>query len=425
MMTGPSRFARPVAALALAFVWVLGLATPSRAQGDLEKTPWATSMVYPVGDPADFQRPAPGDQHGFSLSRGLQAGSRHHERHEGLDLANHETGSEVRAVAPGLVVCTRSHAHGWGNMVVLAHRLPGGDVLFSLFAHLLPGSISVHEGELVALGQPLAKVGRTGHATGPHLHLEFRTLTASLEAIRHPFAVAWERASVVDPLRVFASMRTGSQDDRTGPTAPLGSAIGTALAPPLGGAVDDPFAEAVAAGRLPDVARQHDEDALTRGELYRLAYAEIAPSGRAIPNRWSALRSMLLARASSLPKGARAAFDPDVLPRSTSDADRPVSLAEFFAVRSALDLARGDAARGDGPDVARPDAAAPARADLEAEFAFGLRAWADADRAATVLPLPSGFVGPPAVSRRQACMLFAWAHAGKGAGDDMAGAEER
>src|SRR5207253_3072788 len=79
--------------------------------------------------------------------------------------------------------------------------------LFSLFAQMLPGSIRVKEGQIVALGQPLGKVGSTGHATGPHLHLEFRSLAGSLDKLRTPLAQAWERASIVDPLRIFASLR--------------------------------------------------------------------------------------------------------------------------------------------------------------------------------------------------------------------------
>src|SRR5678815_6168622 len=91
----------------LAAVLALGAGSvAAHAQGDLEQTPWATTMVYPVGDPLDYQRPAPGDHAGFSLSRGVNLGRRG-DRHEGLDLANRTQGAEVRAVAPGLVISTR------------------------------------------------------------------------------------------------------------------------------------------------------------------------------------------------------------------------------------------------------------------------------------------------------------------------------
>ena len=120
-------------ASALAIVLALGVTiSDASAQGDLEKTPWATGMVYPVGDPQNFQLPAPGEERGFAISRGLRGGR---DRHEGVDLSNRERGGTVRAVAPGLVVCTRtSHGGGWGNMVVLAHRLPGGEGLCHLGA---------------------------------------------------------------------------------------------------------------------------------------------------------------------------------------------------------------------------------------------------------------------------------------------------
>ena len=398
-------------------VSLTGCAANVRAQGDLQRTPWATTMVYPVGDPLDYQRPAPGDLNGFSLSRGVNLGRRG-DRHEGLDLANRAQGSEVRAVAPGLVICTRNDRRsGWGNMVVLAHRLPGGDVLFSLFAHLLPGSIRVEEGQIVALGQPLGKVGRTGHTTGPHLHLEFRSLTGSLDKLRVPFADAWEKARIVDPLRIFASMR--SHNDGFGLPPVLASTIGIATSPALN-APPDPFLLQVHAGGLPQAALSRPDGALTRGELYRLAYATLAGEGANVPARWTVLRPRLEQRSRALPDAARKVFALDRLPKREIDAQSPASLSETRDVMVALDLARSA-----DPRLAHAHAGSPSRADLEAGFPQGLLALESTGVTYAAAPLSRGTVGPPAVSRRQACMLLAYVAGGGATGAGITSAESQ
>ena len=56
----------------------------------------------------------------------------------------------------------------WGNVVVIAHR--GG--LFSLLAHLAPGSINVEPGSFVQAGSQVGKVGSSGRSPSPHLHFQ-------------------------------------------------------------------------------------------------------------------------------------------------------------------------------------------------------------------------------------------------------------
>jgi len=56
--------------------------------------------------------------------------------------------------------------HNWGNCLVIWH---GGRV-YSLLAHLRPGSLKVGVGEQVVTGQLLAQVGSSGRAPRPHLH---------------------------------------------------------------------------------------------------------------------------------------------------------------------------------------------------------------------------------------------------------------
>jgi murein DD-endopeptidase MepM/ murein hydrolase activator NlpD len=44
--------------------------------------------------------------------------------------------------------------------------------VWSVYAHLQPGSSSLRMGEPVPTGQPLARLGNTGNSTAPHLHFD-------------------------------------------------------------------------------------------------------------------------------------------------------------------------------------------------------------------------------------------------------------
>ena len=58
--------------------------------------------------------------------------------------------------------------NNWGNVIVVQHAAG----LYSLMAHLKAGSFAVKEGQVVAAGQTLAKVGSSGRAPVPHLHFQ-------------------------------------------------------------------------------------------------------------------------------------------------------------------------------------------------------------------------------------------------------------
>jgi hypothetical protein len=78
-------------------------------------------------------------------------------------------GNAVKAVADGKVVLAGDHFFA-GRSVYVDH----GDGLVSMNFHL--DEISVAEGDEVERGQALGKIGSSGRATGPHLHIGVRWL---------------------------------------------------------------------------------------------------------------------------------------------------------------------------------------------------------------------------------------------------------
>lgn len=84
--------------------------------------------------------------------------------HSGTDVAA-GGGAIVVAPADGLVTLAPPPAFSLeGNLIIIDH----GMGLNSAFLHL--ASVSVRPGQAVRQGEPIATVGATGRATGPHLH---------------------------------------------------------------------------------------------------------------------------------------------------------------------------------------------------------------------------------------------------------------
>ncbi len=97
----------------------------------------------------------------------------HRSLHSGRDYPV-GMGNAVKAVADGTVVLAAEHFYA-GNSVYVDH----GDGLVSMNFHL--ESIAVKEGDKVKRGETLGKVGGTGRATGPHLHIGLRWLNKRID----------------------------------------------------------------------------------------------------------------------------------------------------------------------------------------------------------------------------------------------------
>jgi murein DD-endopeptidase MepM/ murein hydrolase activator NlpD len=86
--------------------------------------------------------------------------------HAGTDFAG-ATGTPIKAPNAGKVALAANLFYS-GNTIILDH----GQGLYSYFGHM--SAFSAHEGDTVATGEVVGKVGATGLVTGPHLHWSVR-----------------------------------------------------------------------------------------------------------------------------------------------------------------------------------------------------------------------------------------------------------
>lgn len=94
-------------------------------------------------------------------------GKRVKDFHNGIDLIG---GHEIVAAADGEVVSTRNEGKQYGNGCYV--RIKHSNGLYTLYYHLKSGSILVKKGDKVVKGQVIGIIGKTGKATGVHLHYQ-------------------------------------------------------------------------------------------------------------------------------------------------------------------------------------------------------------------------------------------------------------
>jgi murein DD-endopeptidase MepM/ murein hydrolase activator NlpD len=88
--------------------------------------------------------------------------------HRGVDYAA-ATGTPIKAAGDGKVIF-RGKKNGYGNTVIIKH----GSEYSTLYGHMSRFRGAVKKGTKVRQGEIIGYVGKTGLATGPHLHYEFR-----------------------------------------------------------------------------------------------------------------------------------------------------------------------------------------------------------------------------------------------------------
>ncbi|MBE9528022.1 MAG: peptidoglycan DD-metalloendopeptidase family protein [Proteobacteria bacterium] len=94
-------------------------------------------------------------------------GTRGSARHDGLDIRAPK-GTSIKAAERGKVVFVSKSYDKYGRIIILEHN----NDYFTVYAHNSKNSVKL--GQSVAKGQSIGKVGKSGNATGYHLHFEVR-----------------------------------------------------------------------------------------------------------------------------------------------------------------------------------------------------------------------------------------------------------
>jgi murein DD-endopeptidase MepM/ murein hydrolase activator NlpD len=145
------------------FTWI-GDQPPLTREDEQEKREFIESLPTPqrkFGAPRPFSLIWPVDR--AELSQEFRPFR--NPSHEGIDLRGRRS-TPIRAAHDGWVRYRGNRYSGYGHMVILEHS----DQWATLYAHL--HKIGVRPGQFVRQGEVIGTMGRSGRATGVHLHFE-------------------------------------------------------------------------------------------------------------------------------------------------------------------------------------------------------------------------------------------------------------
>ncbi|MDI9408874.1 MAG: peptidoglycan DD-metalloendopeptidase family protein [Candidatus Pacebacteria bacterium] len=107
--------------------------------------------------------------------------------HKGIDFGA-AIGTPIFAAGDG-VITSRKYSNSYGNAIEIRHR----NNYSTLYAHMNGFAANSHVGSRVTQGQVIGYIGKTGQATGPHLHYEVKLNGRSI----NPMTLQMQRASKI------------------------------------------------------------------------------------------------------------------------------------------------------------------------------------------------------------------------------------
>ena len=122
-------------------------------------------------------------------------GLRFGRAHEGIDLKA-SIDATIYSAAPG-VIRDATFSSGYGNYVVIDH----GQGVFTRYAHMSRLAPGIAPGVTIGFGQPIGTIGKSGNATGIHLH--FEVLTGNYNTPKRSFGLTSRDPMRFPPYGVF------------------------------------------------------------------------------------------------------------------------------------------------------------------------------------------------------------------------------
>jgi murein DD-endopeptidase MepM/ murein hydrolase activator NlpD len=159
-----------------------------------------TTAPVPLGYQPNIQQIPPGRGANISLTsaRGIpitqQFGNYNPALYRGINKSMRNTGVDLRlpegspvTLPPGqwqVVEANRGYNRGYGNSILVKNSQTGETLRFSHLSKMP----NLRRGQTISGGGVIALTGKTGHATGPHLDLEYRNPQGQLaNALTSPY----------------------------------------------------------------------------------------------------------------------------------------------------------------------------------------------------------------------------------------------